>query len=90
MNKEKELDHPYYDSFDEIFFEEGEELFCLNPNSGDKEVSLTEHQIYETVKFSPENNTVQIRDDEENLHWVEAELFVSCDDMDDLEDFEEN
>ena len=87
MNEEKKLNHPYYESLDEIFFEEGEELFCLDPNSEDKEVSLTKHEIYETVKFSPENPTVQVRDDEANLHWVEAELFVSCDDMD---DFEEN
>ena len=70
--------HPYYQNFDEIFFEEEELIFSLNGSSVlSPEGTFTLHQIYEVIKTSPENDTVQVRDDLGTVVWVEVEMFVS-------------
>ena len=75
--------HPYYQNFDEILFEQEELLFSLNGTSVlSPEASFTQHQIYQVIHFSPENDTVQVLDDLGKSVWVEAEMFVSCEDMD--------
>ena len=85
MNRKKPddillIDHPLYDSFDEILFESEEEIYCLDPNTSTEAV-LLEGEIYEAIHYSVETEEVQIRDEEGNVFWVEAELFVSCEDI---------
>ena len=74
-------DNPLYDSFDEVLFEKEVEIYCYRDDT-ESDAVITVGEIYDTLNYSVEDEEVQIIDDEGKKVWVEAELFVSCEDID--------